>query len=75
MPGDPLALGARLEENAGPCSSPQHGGEALTRGRDAALLDGSTVVANAELTLALVQIEPYRIHGGWPPGVCLVLGR
>jgi len=39
---------------------------------DPTLFHGAVVVADAELTLALVQIEPYRINGGWPPGVCLV---
>src|SRR6185437_8025066 len=39
------------------------------------LLHAPVLVPDAELTLALVQIQPYRIHGGWPPGLCLVRNR
>jgi len=75
MSCDPLALGARLEEDACARTSAEHRGESLARCRDALLRNGPIIVANAKLTLALVQIEPYRNHGGWSPGVCLVTRR
>jgi hypothetical protein len=38
-----------------------------TRG-DAPLADGAVLALHGELTLALVQIEAYDFHDGWPPG-------
>lgn len=71
----PLALRTGFQEDPRGRPPSQYRREAFPRRRDAALLNGSIFLADAELTLALVQIEPYRIHGGWSPGVCLVLGR
>ena len=68
MPRDPLALCTRLEQDLRPRPTPEHRGEALTARDDPALRDGPVRVAEAELTLALVQIQSYDIHGGWPPG-------
>jgi hypothetical protein len=42
-------------------------------GGNASLVAGAVVVPDAQLALALVKIESYRIHGGWPPGGCLRL--
>jgi hypothetical protein len=72
---DPFALGARLEENARRRAIAQQWGEPLAARDDAPLFDAAVVVSDAELTLAFVQIQSYRIHGGWPPGVCLVARR
>src|SRR5207245_8578251 len=65
---DPLALRTRLEQDLRPRAIPQHRGEALATRDDPALGDGPVRVADAELALALVQIQSYDIHGGWPPG-------
>ncbi len=67
VPCDPLALGRRLEEDARGWSCPQHGGEALARGDDALLEELAVLRDRAQLALALVEIDPYAIHG-WPPG-------
>jgi len=75
MARDPFTLCACLEENAGRRTAAQHGGEAVTARHDAQFQNASVVLPDAELTLALVQIESYRIHGGWPPGLCLVARR
>jgi hypothetical protein len=45
----------------------QHHGEPLPAGDDPALDHFAIVRQHAQLTLAFVQIKPYRIHGGWPP--------
>ena len=58
----PLALGARLQQDAGPWPVPQHRREPLPARDDPPLRDGPILVADAELALAFVQIEPYRIH-------------
>lgn len=74
VPRHPLTLRTRLEQNARPRPMAEHRSESLARRGDPALLDRPVVVPNAELTLALVQREPYHIHG-WPPGVCLAVRR
>jgi len=43
----------------------------VVRGGDPALDEFAVGGEDAELALALVEIESYRIHGGWPPGWCL----
>jgi len=70
-----LALRAGLEEDLGARPRTQHRGEPLTTRDDACLDHESVLLADAELTLAFVEIESNRIHGGWPPGLCLVAGR
>jgi hypothetical protein len=40
-----------------------------------ALVAGAALAGDQALTLAFVQIQSYRIHGGWPPGVCPVARR
>ena len=57
----PCALGTGLQENPRPRSVSQYGGEPLPAGDDPLLRDGFIRVADAELALAFVQIEPYRI--------------
>src|SRR6266566_7987982 len=68
VPRDPLALRARLEQDLRPRPTPEHRGEALAARDDPAFGDGPVLITEAELTLALVQIQSYDIHGGWPPG-------
>jgi hypothetical protein len=68
---DPLALGRGLEQDAGPRAAPEHLGEPRARGCDAALDELAAGGEDAELALALVEIETYRIRGGWPPGCAL----
>jgi hypothetical protein len=47
------------------------GAEPLAGGRDAAPWQLAVAGEDAALALALVGIESYRIHGGWPPGCAL----
>ena len=69
MPRDPLALRRGLDENARWRSIAERRGEALPTCHHAAFADRAVISDGAELALALVQIKPYRIHGGWPPDV------
>ncbi len=54
MAGDPLALGARLEQHRGRRQWSEHGGEALATGVDPLLRRGPVGGEDAELCLALV---------------------
>src|SRR5689334_2006825 len=75
MPRDPLTLRARLDEHARRRAIPENRTEPLPARHDATLFHRSIIPPDAQLTLAFVEIESYRIHGGWPPGVCLVARR
>jgi hypothetical protein len=70
MTRHPLALGARLEQHRGRRERPEHGGEALAAGDDPLLPGGPVGGEDAELRLAFVQIQPYRIHGRLASVVC-----
>lgn len=74
-PRDPLALRARLKGECALVGVHEHDSEWLSACADAPFIDSAVVVPNSQLTLAFAQIESYRINGGWPPGLCLVLGR
>jgi hypothetical protein len=65
---DPLAFSRCFNEN--PClrQSTKHQRKPLAAGEDPSLNQGPIFSKNAELALAFVQIESYRIHNGWPPG-------
>ncbi len=67
MARDPLALRARLQQHASRGHRTEYGGESVRSSGNAALLDGAVIAADAELSLALVQVEPYGSHG-WPAG-------
>src|SRR5258708_25518493 len=58
----PFALGRRLEQDVRRGPAPEHRGEPLPARHDPALHDLPGLRQHAQLTLALVQIEPYRIH-------------
>src|SRR5437588_6989933 len=58
---DPLALRTRLEQDLRPPPIPQHRGEALAARDGPALGDGPVLITEAELSLALVQIQSYHI--------------
>ncbi len=66
VPRHPLALGRGLQQYPRRRPVPQHCGEPLPAGDDPAFDDLPVLGENAELALALVQINPYDIHGGWP---------
>ena len=70
----PLTLRGRLEQNARRRPIAEDRDEALARRGDTPLGHGAVRGEDAELTLALVEIDPYAIHG-WPPGLCLVARR
>ena len=61
MPRDPLAFRTRLEENARRSAIAKHRREALATRHDALVGHGSVRSQDAELTLAFVQIHPYRV--------------
>jgi hypothetical protein len=67
MPGDPLTLCRRLEQNARAGPFAEDGGEPLAAGHDPALDQLPVLGDGAELALAYVEINAYAIHG-WPPG-------
>jgi hypothetical protein len=71
----PLALRARLQENAGAGPASQHGREPLPARDNASLRDRSILRFDRQLTLALVQIQAYNVHGGRPPGMRPVVRR
>src|SRR3954469_17843163 len=62
MSSDPLALGARLEQDPGSRSIAEHRGQAFAARSDAPFGRRTVRSEDAELTLALVQIHPYRVH-------------
>ncbi len=66
VPSHPLALGRRLRKDARPGLVPEHYCKPLPPRHDPALHDLPGLRQLAELTLALVQIKPYRIDSGWP---------
>ena len=72
MRRDPLALRRGLTQNARRRPVAEHRAQSLAARRDPELLHRPLRPENAQLTLAFVQVEFYRIHGGWPPGLCLV---
>jgi hypothetical protein len=63
MTRHPLTLGARLQQDPRGRLSREQRREPLATRDDPALGDRPVSMADAELTLAFVQIEPYRIHG------------
>ena len=67
VPGHPLALGRGFEQDLRRRPRPKHRGEPLAAGVDPLLHDLAVLGQDAELTLALVQIESNIVHGGWPP--------
>jgi len=75
MARHPLALRRSLHERARTGSIAEHGGESFAARHKASLGRRAIFADDAQLALAFVKIDPYRIHGGWPPGVCLGFGR
>jgi hypothetical protein len=63
----PLALRRGFDEDASGRPLPQHLGEPLPTRPDPLLHQFPLGGEDAELALALEQIEPDIIHGGWPP--------
>ena len=57
MRGDPRTLRRGFEQNAGPRPTPEQRGESGLAGGNAKLAQRAVLVAEAELALALVQIE------------------
>ena len=45
----------------------EHGGEPLPARHNATVGDGAVLRFDRQLTLALVQIQAYDLHDGWPP--------
>ena len=66
----PFALGTRFHQHGAPEGDRQCGREPLATVHDPALADGAGLGEDAQLTLALLDIDSYHIDGGWPPGVC-----
>lgn len=75
MLGHPFTLRAGPEQNTGSRPISEHRSQALPRRRDAPFRHRAVFADDAQLALALVEIKPYRIHGGWPPRVCPVARR
>ena len=62
VPRHPFTFCCRLEQHARRRPLAQHRGESLATRHDATVRDRAVLGEDAELTLAFVQIESYRIH-------------
>jgi hypothetical protein len=65
--GDPLTFRRRLEQNPRWPLRAEDGGEPLPARHDPPLDRFAVLGQDGERALALVEINPYAIHG-WPPG-------
>src|SRR5262249_49543170 len=66
----PLRLGHRFHQDAGPGPAAELRGESLPVGADPALDDLAGLRLDADLTIALVQVDANMVHG-WPPSLRL----
>ena len=71
MPRNPLALGRRLKEHSPAGAAAENGREALAGRGDAPLNELAIGSEDAELALALVEIESYRIPRRLASRLCL----
>ena len=66
MPRHPLAFRRSLEEDPRRRPTPKDFRESCARRHEPPLDQFAVVGDDAELTLAFVKIQSYRIHGDWP---------